>query len=179
MRELETVGAATENDNISLLKNDGEMVNAPDQSDVNVEENVKSEGSLSEAVNGVEHDSTQPDDNTSARSDYPEPRVITNPVDFEWVDGTPASEQYPAFGEVVAARGDIYRSPNYGDGLIQASDFPNIPPMPISTSDALTAVIVDRVRVSFTKNGTLKGIHIPAVDLKAMLRASKNGYCHA
>jgi len=88
---------------------------------------------------------------------------------FLWNEDARPAENYARLGERLAAIGDLFRSPQYGSGLILL--LPNGKPVPIEKGDGLLPVIIDRVPVQIIRDGKPKGGRIPAADLNAMLKS--------
>ena len=81
------------------------------------------------------------------------------------------AENYAALGKLLAACGDLYSNPIYGNGLIMVLS--DGEPVQITKGSELASVIADRLRVRITKDGELKGTIIAAAHLNAMLRSKK------
>jgi hypothetical protein len=90
-------------------------------------------------------------------------------AEFYWDDGRVAQQNYEELGKILATSGDLFRSPQHGNGLIQL--LPNGKHATISKGAELLPVIVDRLKVLVMKDGKIKGSRISAADLNAMLKS--------
>jgi hypothetical protein len=106
-------------------------------------------------------------DKVSQTPDYPEPSVLAAPDVFIWSEDKAAIDNYVAFGQRLAAVGDLYRRPQYAGGLLLA--IPGLPPIPILKGSTLAPVIADRVRIQVVKDGKPRGSRIPSAHLETML----------
>jgi hypothetical protein len=88
---------------------------------------------------------------------------------FHWNENDAAAENYARLGERLATTGDLFRSPQYGSGLILL--LPNGKPARIEHGMDLLPVIVDRVPVQIIRDGKPKGGRIAAAHLGAMLKS--------
>jgi hypothetical protein len=104
-------------------------------------------------------------------SAFPRPRVLAGTIPFIWYEERPAVDNYVRLAQRLAEAGDLYRTPQHGGGLMLASEGPAVPPTPITTAQALAAIIVDRIQVSVRKGGEARSYRIPSGDLTTMLRA--------
>ena len=106
------------------------------------------------------------------RPDYPMPLALRNPGDIMiWEEGDVVTGNYGEMGRRLADAGDIYRRPAYADGLLLASDVPNIEPEVITTGKRLAGIIADRVPVRVLKNGKLQGGMPSSAHLNTMLES--------
>ena len=78
---------------------------------------------------------------------------------FFWNDDVPPAENYARLGERLATAGDLFRSPEYGCGLILL--LPNGKPVSIDKGEGLLPVIIDRVPIQIVRDGKVKGGRIP------------------
>jgi hypothetical protein len=78
---------------------------------------------------------------------------VTSPL--IWNEDGPPAENYRRLGERLTATGDLYRSPEYGTGLILVRD--NGKPITIEHGKELFPVITDRVVVQVLRDGKPKG----------------------
>lgn len=102
-------------------------------------------------------------------SDYQRPLALCNKKELLWDEDAPPIENYMKLGQNLAAAGDLYRQPGYASGLLMGSSQPNIEPVPINKGSRLASIIIDRVRVSVTKNGNSRGNQIAMHHLNTML----------
>jgi hypothetical protein len=100
----------------------------------------------------------------------PQPKKLNdiNPP-LVWNDDALPAENYSRLGERLAATCDLFRSPQYGSGLILLP--PNGKPTTIGHGQDLLPVIIDRVPVQILRGGKLKGGCIAAAHLNAMLKS--------
>lgn len=90
--------------------------------------------------------------------------------DLIWNDDAPPAENYDKLGERLAQVGDLFRQPQYGDGLVML--LPGEKTVDVKKGTDLAPIIVDRVRVRILKEGKTKGGQISASHLNAMLRSN-------
>ncbi len=100
---------------------------------------------------------------------YPTPRALLDEEEFVWDENDLPVENYARLGRRLAAGGDLYRRPGYAAGLLLGPDRPNIEPAAIHTGQRLAAILTDRVRVRYVRNGNTRGNHVPAHHLSTML----------
>jgi len=77
---------------------------------------------------------------------FPPPAALARAEPFVWDEGRPDVENYAALGRILAATGDLYRTPEHGGGLLHAPDAPGAAAVPIRTARQLAPLVVDRVR---------------------------------
>src|SRR5262249_41697273 len=92
-----------------------------------------------------------------------------NTEEFIWDEGRPDVENYAALGRRLAETGDLYRTTEYGGGLLLVPDVPEAAAVPIRTARQLAPLVVDRVRVQVARGGKTWGGHISATHLNTML----------
>ena len=102
-------------------------------------------------------------------SDYPTPTALADQVEVVWNEDDHPIDNYVRLGQHLAAIGDLYRRPGYANGLLLASQQPNIEPVVIDKGSRLASVIMDRLRVRCIKCGNSKGNHVPSNHLNTML----------
>lgn len=88
-----------------------------------------------------------------------------------WNDDDPPGKNYDKLGARLADSGDLFRRPQYGDGMILVLD--KTKTVNLTRGADLAPVIVDRVRVRVLKDGKPKGGQIAAAHLNAMLRSNR------
>lgn len=91
-------------------------------------------------------------------------------ADLLWNDDDPPAVNYDKLGVQLAESGDLFRRPQYGDGLVLL--LPDNKPFNINKGVELAPVIADRVRVRILKDGKPKGGQIAAAHLNAMLKSN-------
>ncbi len=108
----------------------------------------------------------------SVHDDQPQLKVVPSPQLnelFIWNDNDPPAVNYAALGKRLAASGDLFRSPAYGNGVIML--LPGGKSKPVTKGADLAPIVVDRVPVTVVRDGKSKGGMIPSAHLAAMLQA--------
>ena len=90
--------------------------------------------------------------------------------EFIWNEDRPTSENYAALGERLAQCGVLFRSPQYGSGMLLL--LPDGKHVTITRGPDLLPVIIDNVDVMVIKNGKASGTVISASHLNAMLKSN-------
>jgi hypothetical protein len=90
---------------------------------------------------------------------------------FIWDDDQPTEVNAIALGKRLAACGDLFRQPGYGDGLLLIP--PDGKPRLVNNETALDRAIADRVPVLIRKKGEIKGNQIPSGQRKTMVGIEK------
>ena len=125
---------------------------------------------MSDAALSISSESEEPD--VVIRLPAVDSEATDEPNDsgvFIWNDDNPPADNYDELGKRLAAFGDLFRRPSYGDGIILL--LPSGKTTNITKGADLAPVIVDRVRVKILKDSKPKGGQIAAAHLNAMLKS--------
>ncbi len=106
----------------------------------------------------------RPNGNPNAKAEASADELIWNEDDHP-------AKNYAALGRRLAACGDLYSNPIYGNGLTMV--LPDGEPVQITKGIELAPVIADRLKVRVMKDGKSKGTTVTAAHLNAMLRSKK------
>lgn len=104
-------------------------------------------------------------------ADFPRPSALDDEDVLEWVENEKPILNYRALGSRLAQKGDLYRIPSYGGGLLMISITETILSRAIVTPADLASAITDRLRVTVFKGGKDSGSLIPQADLRCMLKS--------
>ena len=109
------------------------------------------------------------------QGDFPAPAILLEKgtLPLVWDEDGSMVDNYRKLATRLAAIGDIFRRPAYGDGLLLGSKHIHVPSAHITIASAFQAIIADRMVVSVVKNGRIKGSLIPTGHLNVMLKAEQ------
>src|ERR1022692_3151833 len=105
----------------------------------------------------------------AADMEFPCPPALKDNSVFLYNEAWPAAKKFALLGKQLAQVGDLYRRPEYANGLLLAASSPNVPPKLIVKGAQLACIIADRLNLIVVNNGKLKTSGISGGELSTML----------